>query len=216
MCCDHPAQPALLASGGSTPRLSETPTDSVELAGRWELDRGASDDPLDLISTAMVVTEVERAGGARRPSGDGGGNGSGGGGAGPGGMSTMDPTSMVPNPDWLDITQCGQRFGRYPLDTPITTVNRAGTLETRSGWSATDFWTVTKSERGLTLTERYVVSPDGSELVLETVLDSKRFDDPLTIRRVFLPGNLACGRAPVVASDFGKFYRRNSKPLKRS
>ena len=73
MCCDHPAQPALLASGGSTPRLSETPTDSVELAGRWELDRGASDDPLDLISTAMVVTEVEPAGGARRPSGDGGG-----------------------------------------------------------------------------------------------------------------------------------------------
>lgn len=213
----------LITSCSSTPRLSVTPTDPVDLAGRWALDREASDDPLDMMTTAMVIAEVEDRSGTSRPpggTGDGGTRGSrggksgggggkrggggqrgsgdrpAGGGAAPGDMGTMDPSGMIPNPDWIDITQAadlvevdygGHRFGRYPLDTPITTVSRAGSVETKSGWSGTDFWTVTKSERGLTLTERYVVSPDGSELVLETVLDSKAFDDPLTIRRVFHP-----------------------------
>jgi hypothetical protein len=191
----------LIAACSSTPRLSETPTAPVDLTGRWALDREASDDPVDMITTAMVIADAERGNGARglRAGGDGkrgSGGMPGGGGAGRGGMGMMDPSGMIPNPDWIDITQSadlvevdygGQRFGRYPLQTPITTVSIAGSVETKSGWSGTDFWTVTKSERGLKLTERYVVSPDGSELVLETVLDSKAIDDPLTIRRVFHP-----------------------------
>jgi len=211
----------LFAACSSTPRLSESPELDVDLSGRWVLDREASDNPEEMIQTAMAIAQIEGAGSSRRKSGgkgggmrDGGkpggssggrrgGDGTGGddrsdmsSSVGRGGMGMTDPGGTVPNPGWIDIEQSedlvrvdygGQRFRRYPLDTPITEVSFAGQTETKSGWSGTDFWTVTKSERGLTLTEHYVVSPDGSELVLETVLDSKTFDDPLTIRRVFHP-----------------------------
>lgn len=203
----------LLASCSSTPRLSETPTDDVDLSGRWVLDRDASDNPEEMIQTAMAIAQIERSasgpgsvskgGGAMRSSGGSNGGRRGGGGqrgasrgGETGGRAMADPGGMVPNPNWIDIEQSvqlievnygDQRFGRYPLNTPITEVSFAGRTETESGWSGTEFWTVTESERGITLIERYVLAPDGQELLLETQLDAKAFEDPVTIRRVFYP-----------------------------
>ena len=211
----------VLASCSSTPRLSEIPSDDIDLSGRWVLDREASDNPQDVIQTAMVIAEVERANDRRGSAGGMGGGGKGGGGMrggggkGGGGMrgsGSMPPDGstepgemrmtnfggLFPNADWIEIAQSdelvkvdfgGHRSRSYTLQTPITTVGAAGSMETESGWSGTEFWTVTKSERGMKITERYVVSPNRSELLLETVLDAKAFDDALMIRQVFHPAS---------------------------
>jgi len=205
----------VFAVGGcsSGPKLTTTPSTEVDLSGRWEIDTTLSDNPEEVFQSAMAVAAVERGmgnGGGAMSRGGGmtdekrgkmrARRGNSGGGKSGGGRAQVDGSPgarmFLQSSDWLVIDQSANRltvsFGEsgnrnFPIGMTQTNVGAAGKIETESGWEGTEFVAISEGERGLTVTERFVLSEDGLHLVLVTEIEAKAFDDPVTIRRVYNP-----------------------------
>lgn len=57
--------------------------------------------------------------------------------------------------------------------------------ERLSGWQEHEYVVETKTENGSTVSERFSVSPDGSQLRITLTLESERLADPINVTRVY-------------------------------
>jgi hypothetical protein len=190
------ALPLLFAACASTPKFDAQPSEPVDLQGRWVLDVERSDDAEAAVMQAFGRKRArsgdkapakppspEQVAGPVAPTESGSTAGTG----------DIEPRKLISNPDWLEVEQGsdlivinmgGKEFRRYAMGGELSWVGRAGPFKTWSGWKKTTMIAVSKSPTKIKVTERYLVSTDGS-LTRRVKLETDQLDDPVQFRQIF-------------------------------
>jgi hypothetical protein len=185
--------PALAQSGRPA---AESMSTTVDLSGKWQLNRDQSDKPQDRMRGMM---------------GDRGGPGGAGGGfpggaqrgdsprAGGEGQEGQRPRGRMMMPETLDISQHdntvevvesgaggGSRTRSFVANgEAVESDNGRGKSQTSAQWEGKSLVVTTVRERGGRSTETYNLSEDGNQLFVTVKIESDRMPEPISFRRVY-------------------------------